>query len=160
MLNRTNRTLSANLNRLNLRTRSFALTKGTNMDQPALQNRHAQGHTVRAGIPPQIAIPIEESYARPEFPASSSVSPSLIRSSGVLARVATGVDTPQARSLADSNGRVCWAGASRASWALSNQSGEAKAKPVQQSRGAKPGSGMPPRMPLVAAVALVAAVGG
>jgi hypothetical protein len=160
MLNRTNRTLSANLNRLNLRTRSFALSTGTNMDQPALQYRHAQGHTVRAGIPAHITIPIGEPYARPEFPASSSVSRSSIRSSGVLARVATGVDTPLAPGLADSNGRVCWAGASRVTKALSNLSGEAKAKPVQRSRGAKAGSGMPPRMPLVAAVAVVAAVGG
>jgi len=44
MLNRTNRTLSANLNRLNLGTRSLVLTTGVNNGDSTLRVRHAHAH--------------------------------------------------------------------------------------------------------------------
>jgi hypothetical protein len=159
MLNRTNRTLSANTNRLNLRTRSFALSTGTNMDQLALQTRHAQGHTVRAVISVPVGIPIEERYTRPEFTVSSSLSPWLEASSGIDTRVALG-DTTPAPGLARSSGRACWSGAVRGRKALPTPTGLPKAKPVGRSGGAKPASGFMPRMPLVAAAARSAAVEG
>jgi hypothetical protein len=50
MLNRTNRTLSANLNRLNLGTRSLVLnTSGTN-GKSILRVRHAHGFAMRDGM--------------------------------------------------------------------------------------------------------------
>lgn len=58
MLNRTNQTLSANSNRLNLGTRSLARNTGANMQQP-VRIRHAQAHShiievgsVRLGVLP------------------------------------------------------------------------------------------------------------
>ncbi len=51
MLNRTNRTLSANLNRLNLGTRSFVLATGEFNGLSTLRFRHARGATaMRAGM--------------------------------------------------------------------------------------------------------------
>ena len=50
MLNRTNRTLSAHLNRLNLGTRSLALKSGVNIDGQTLRSRHAHCVVMRDGI--------------------------------------------------------------------------------------------------------------
>ena len=49
MLNRTNRTLSANLNRLNLGTRSLVLTTGeiNSKSEPALRHAHGTPHARR-----------------------------------------------------------------------------------------------------------------
>src|SRR5215208_6003695 len=61
MLNRTNRTLSANLNRLNLGTRSLAATANVNTgDLQTLRIRHAHRVVMRDGMhgfaPPSILI--------------------------------------------------------------------------------------------------------
>ena len=50
MLNRTNRTLSAHLNRLNLGTRSLALKSGVNIDGQTLRSRHAHCVVMRDGM--------------------------------------------------------------------------------------------------------------
>jgi len=51
MLNRTNRTLSANLNRLNLGTRSLAATANVNFgDLQTLRTRHAHRVVMRDGM--------------------------------------------------------------------------------------------------------------
>jgi hypothetical protein len=80
MLNRTNRTLSANLNRLNLGTRSLVLTTGVNNGDSTLRVRHAHAHVyaMRDGMfrssypsildPSWVSIP-------PTIPCSSPVSP-------------------------------------------------------------------------------------
>src|SRR5215218_8930072 len=61
MLNRTNRMLSANRNRLNLGTRSFAQVLGGNMGLKSLRTRHAHPFAVvepvRAGTSPAIRYP-------------------------------------------------------------------------------------------------------
>ena len=61
MLNRTNRMLSANRNRLNLGTRSFAQILGGNMGPKSLRTRHAHPFAavepVRAGTCPAIRYP-------------------------------------------------------------------------------------------------------
>jgi hypothetical protein len=79
MLNRTNRTLSANLNRLNLGTRSLVLT-GVNNGDVTLRVRHAHAHVyaMRDGMfrssypsildPSWVSIP-------PSIPCSSPVTP-------------------------------------------------------------------------------------
>jgi hypothetical protein len=74
MLNRTNRTLSANLNRLNLGTRSLALVAGINNGEKSLHIRHAHGVIMRAGMvgycPPRIP---DSRPDLPFIPGSSSV---------------------------------------------------------------------------------------
>lgn len=50
MLNRTNRTLSANLNRLNLGTRSLVLAKNGTHGGQTLRFRHDHGFAMRAGM--------------------------------------------------------------------------------------------------------------
>lgn len=50
MLNRTNRTLSANLNRLNLGTRSLALGTGINNGAQSSRIRHTHRVVMRAGM--------------------------------------------------------------------------------------------------------------
>jgi len=77
MLNRTNRTLSANTHRLNLGTRSLALVKGANMDLQTLRTRpahpQAAAQHAQAGKPPSIKYPsiIRGSFVF-VFPGSSS----------------------------------------------------------------------------------------
>ena len=50
MLNRTNRTLSANLNRLNLGTRSLVLVTSLNNGNATLRVRHAHEDAMRDGM--------------------------------------------------------------------------------------------------------------
>jgi hypothetical protein len=50
MLNRTNRTLSANLNRLNLGTRSLVVATGEINGKSTLRVRHAHGMPMRDGM--------------------------------------------------------------------------------------------------------------
>ena len=50
MLNRTNRTLSANHNRLNLGTRSLVLANGLNNGNPTLRARLAHADSMRDGM--------------------------------------------------------------------------------------------------------------
>jgi hypothetical protein len=77
MLNRTNRTLSANLNRLNLGTRSLVLATGEVNGKSALRVRHAHGIPMRDGMlwsfDPSIS-PISR-IAIPSIPGLSSVVP-------------------------------------------------------------------------------------
>jgi len=81
MLNRTNRTLSANLNRLNLGTRSLAVAAGLNIGEPTLRTRHAHRDVMRDGIIEYRPSPIPISRdAMPSIPSSSSVSPGLVAS--------------------------------------------------------------------------------
>jgi hypothetical protein len=84
MLNRMNRTLSANLNRLNLGTRSLALVAGINNGEESLRIRHAHGVVMRAGMvgygPPRIS---DSRRAIPIIPGSSSV-PSWLFSSRLV----------------------------------------------------------------------------
>ena len=58
MLNRTNRTLSAHLNRLNLGTRSLALKSGVNIDGQTLRSRHAHCVVMRDGMREQALEPV------------------------------------------------------------------------------------------------------
>ena len=76
MLNRTNRTLSANTNRLNLGTRSFAQALGLNIGKQTLRLRHAHPQAwmdaVRAGVDVDVDVPITWGYPRPSIPGSPS----------------------------------------------------------------------------------------
>lgn len=78
MLNRTNRTLSANLNRLNLGTRSFALAANVNNGAQTLRTRHEDHRVVmRDGMPGYPSTPISiRSGGIPAIPSSSSSVPS------------------------------------------------------------------------------------
>ncbi len=73
MLNRTNRTLSAHLNRLNLGTRSLAFAADVNNGGQTLRTRHAHRFVKRDGMPgyPFEIIPISEG-SMPAIPGPSS----------------------------------------------------------------------------------------
>ncbi|MHC5538977.1 hypothetical protein ACYOEI_12220 [Singulisphaera rosea] len=73
MLNRTNRTLSANLNRLNLGTRSFAIAANVNNGDQTLRLRHDDHRVVlRDGMPGYPTTPISiRSGGIPAIPSSS-----------------------------------------------------------------------------------------
>ena len=102
MLNRTNRTLSANLNRLNLGTRSLALVAGFNKGAQALHTRHAYPVVMRAGMVGDPADPrLIGSVGIPSIPGSPSVSSWLIASSAIHPRV----DLADASSLSDGRDR-------------------------------------------------------
>ncbi len=58
MLNRTNRTLSANLNRLNLGTRSLDLQASANFGDQTLRIRHAHAVVMRDGMSGAVMDPI------------------------------------------------------------------------------------------------------
>ena len=76
MLNRTNRTLSANLNRLNLGTRSLAIQANVNIGASTLRTRHAHRVVKRAGmfgsLPVEYSIPPVDLT---DMPGSPSMSP-------------------------------------------------------------------------------------
>ena len=59
-MNRTNRTLSAHLNRLNLGTRSLALKSGVNIDGQTLRSRHAHCVVMRDGMREHAPDPVSE----------------------------------------------------------------------------------------------------
>jgi len=104
MLYRTNRTLSANLNRLNLGTRSLAATANVNTgDLQTLRIRHAHHVVMRDGMhgfsPPSISIRRGEI---PVLPGSLPV-PSRLVSSRVVGR---GVDL--AAETFSGTDRPCW----------------------------------------------------
>jgi hypothetical protein len=99
MLNRTNRTLSANLNRLNLGTRSLVLKTGVNNGDSTLRVRHAHEYAMRDGMFRSFDPSILPSWvAISSFPCSSPVRPwpSLDRPGSVPSRwvvpVVTSVD--------------------------------------------------------------------
>jgi hypothetical protein len=78
MLNRKNRTLSANLNRLNLSTRSLALVAGADMVVKAQSIRHdhpdKRTKSMRFGIGEAFETSIPGYQAIQPFPSSSRVS--------------------------------------------------------------------------------------
>src|SRR3954469_22836378 len=75
MLNRTNRTLSAHLNRLNLGTRSLATLASFNNGDQTLRTRHAHPVDMRAGVDGYPVSPISIGrIGNPSIPGSSSVS--------------------------------------------------------------------------------------
>jgi len=82
MLNRTNRTLSAQNHRLNLGTRSLALVASViNNDSQTLHTRHAFAAAMRAGVSGVVVSPhIMARYAPRLIPGSPSVSPWLFES--------------------------------------------------------------------------------
>jgi hypothetical protein len=88
MLNRTNRTLSAHLNRLNLGTRSLAIVAGLNDGAQTLHTRHAYPVVMRAGM---VGVPVDPKdigrIGIPSIPGSPPVSPWLIVSSAIHPRV-------------------------------------------------------------------------
>jgi hypothetical protein len=85
MLNRTNRTLSANLNRLNLGTRSLAVTANLNTgDLQTLRTRHVHRVVMRDGMHGYRPSPISISRgAIPVIPGSLPVPSWLIASRSV-----------------------------------------------------------------------------
>ena len=95
MLNRTNRTLSANLNRLNLGTRSLASQASVINGDSTLHTRHVYPVAVRAGV---VGVPvysmIMEPMGIPSIPGSPSVSSWLIASCAIHPRVDSGSDRP------------------------------------------------------------------
>src|SRR4051794_302211 len=101
MLNRTNRTLSAHLNRLNLGTRSLVLQSGVNIDGQTLRSRHAHCIVMRDGMKGRAIDPesttITGSVASPQIPGLPVVPSWLIASP--VARPRVGLDVPV--SLAD-----------------------------------------------------------
>jgi hypothetical protein len=100
MLNRTNRTLSAHLNRLNLGTRSLASQASFNNGAQTLHTRHAHPVVMRAGMVGYPVFPIlVERYAIPSIPGSPSVSSWPIVSPAIHPRV---------DSAADASSRVDW----------------------------------------------------
>jgi len=99
MLNRTNRTLSAHLNRLNLGTRSLASLASLNSGAQTLHNRHAFPVVMRAGMVGGPVHPIRIGrFGVPSIPGSPSVSPWLIVSPAIQPRVDFAAD---ASSVAD-----------------------------------------------------------
>jgi hypothetical protein len=100
MLNRTNRTLSANLNRLNLGTRSLASLASFDNGDQTLHTRHAHPVVMRVGMVGYLVSPIPiGSYAIPPIPGSPSVSSWLIASPAIHPRV---------DSAADASSRADW----------------------------------------------------
>ncbi len=92
MLNRTNRTLSAHLNRLNLGTRSLALKSGVNIDGQTLRLRHAHCVVMRDGMREEAVEPVSDSIASSLIPGLPIV-PSWLTASPVV-RPTVGLDVP------------------------------------------------------------------
>jgi hypothetical protein len=88
MLNRTNRTLSAHLNRLNLGTRTLASQASFNNGTQTLHTRHVLPVVMRAGVVGDPVYPTPDgTIGIPSIPGSPSVSPWLIASSAIHPRV-------------------------------------------------------------------------
>ena len=98
MLNRTNRTLSARLNRLNLGTRSLAPVARFNNGSSTLHTRPVHPVVMRAGVAGVAVYPISiGSIGIPSIPGSPSVSSRLIASCAIHLRVDSGSDRPSSR---------------------------------------------------------------
>jgi len=88
MLNRTNRTLSAHRNRLNLGTRSLATLASLNNGAQTLHTRYAYPVEVRAGmVGDPVDPPVMGRVEIPSIPGSPSVSSWLIVSCAIHPRV-------------------------------------------------------------------------
>jgi len=108
MLNRTNRTLSANLNRLNLGTRSLATQADVNNGDQTLRIRHAHRVVMRDGMTGFPPSPISISGGViPVISGSPAVSPWLVESCVVRPRVELAVETCSV------SGRPCRSGESQ-----------------------------------------------
>ncbi|WP_435019787.1 hypothetical protein TA3x_001479 [Tundrisphaera sp. TA3] len=80
MLNRTNRTLSANSTRLNLGTRSFALVANANIGNETLRHAHAAPHAaVRAGA---VRYPVSIRFDIPPMADPKPLEPKMAKASG------------------------------------------------------------------------------
>jgi len=159
MLNRTNRTLSASQNRLNLGTRSLAFAGQANFNIGAstLHVRHDYPVVMRAGTsgdpidPPAIAIAITggtTGITTPRIPGSTSVSPWLLVSCAVLVHPRVAL----AACLAAPEEPAVRPGCGRKSVTVTGK------RQQQDSRRALTGSWQPSTPGLVAAT--VAAAGG
>jgi hypothetical protein len=121
MLNRTNRTLSAQLNRLNLGTRSLAPVARFNTSASTLHFRPVHPVVTRAGVVGVPEYPIPKGIIGiPSIPGSPAVSPWLIASCAVHPRVDSGADArpagpwqPQAMGLSCLRGEKRGAEATR-----------------------------------------------
>jgi hypothetical protein len=92
MLNRTNRTLSANLNRLNLGTRSLAFVANVNNGAKTLATSHTHRGVMRDGMNGyRSSIPISGD-AIPSIPDPRSVSPRPVSGRTVRPRVELAVE--------------------------------------------------------------------
>jgi len=99
MLNRTNRTLSANLNRLNLGTRSLAPVAGLNNGAKTLRIRHAHGVVMRAGLVGYLPRIPDSRVDQPSSPGSPFVPSRLFASPAVRPEVelAAAMSAPDSR---------------------------------------------------------------
>jgi hypothetical protein len=170
MLNRTNRTLSANLNRLNLGigTRSLAPVARFNTSASTLHTRLVHPVVMRAGVMevPVYPIPIGRTGI-PTIPGSPAVSPWLIASCAIHPRVDSDADrrSPGQRQASWlGQGQPCQRGAERGADATQRlaRRGQAVRKPFTGKRRPLPGrlAGMSWRAILSPAAAPGAAAGG
>jgi hypothetical protein len=138
MLNRTNRTLSAHLNRLNLGTRSLAPVARFNTSASTLHTRLVHPVVLRAGVMevPVYPIPIGRTGI-PTIPGSPAVSPWLIASCAIHPRVDSGADRRSpGQWQASSFGQRCQRGAERSAEATERllKRGQADCKPFTGER--------------------------
>jgi hypothetical protein len=118
MLNRTNRTESANSNRLNLGTRSLALKTGANMGLICQRIRHAHPARmvpVHSGLAASGRYRATSDMATPAMPDSSLVSPRLFTSCGIRPRVAVRAEAVPVERSVVTDDRVCHTGLTRGS---------------------------------------------
>ena len=166
MLNRTNRTLSAHLNRLNLGTRSLASQASFNNGDSTLHTRLVHPVAVRAGV---VGVPVYPMIMGPigipSIPGSPSVSPWLIASCAIHPRVDSGSDRPSSAdwqvNLVD---RPCLRGAEPGPCLTrrSPERGQADRKPFMGKRRQQPAglAGMCQQATLGPVAAPTAAAGG
>jgi len=166
MLNRTNRTLSANLSRLNLGTRSLASLASVINGASTLHNRLDYPVAVRAGV---VRVPVDPmimgTHGLPTFPGSPSVSPWLIASCAIHPRVDSGSDRS---SSADwqvnrvDQPRLRGAEPGPCPTRRSPERGQADRKPFMGKRRQQPAglAGMCQQATLGPVAALIAAAGG
>jgi hypothetical protein len=138
MLNRTNRTLSAHLNRLNLGTRSLAPVARFNTSASTLHTRPVHPVVLRAGVAgvPVYPIPMGRTGIL-SIPGSPAVSPWLIASCAIHPRVDSGADARSpGQCPASLSGQPCQRGAERGAEATQRQPrrGQAVGKPFTGKR--------------------------
>jgi hypothetical protein len=142
MLNRTNRTLSAYCNRLNLGTRSLAPVARFNFSASTLHTRHVHPVVMRAGVMEVPVYPIPSGRTGiPSIPGSPAVSPWLIASCAIHPRVDSGADRRSpGQWQANMLGQPCLRGAERGAEATQPfaKRGQADRKPFTGKRRQQP----------------------